>query len=158
MKIHFDTSQHCCEVVHFPVTDKLAKSRRVNDRIGKYVGKGEFLLIVDDVPEQREILKSILKRLNYRVVVSSSGKEAVAYLRHYTVDLVILDMIMTPGMDGLDTYKQIRLIRPEQKVVIVSGYSESDKIKEALKLGVKAYLKKPYEIENVARVLQEALL
>ena len=73
------------------------------------------------------------------------------------MDLILLDMIMDPGIDGLDTYKHIRTINPNQKVVISSGYSETDRIKEALNLGVDGYLKKPYLMNDLKETLKEAL-
>jgi two-component system cell cycle sensor histidine kinase/response regulator CckA len=56
-------------------------------------------------------------------------------------------MIMEPGMDGLDTYSRMIDIRPEQKAILASGYSETDRVKKALEMGVGQYLKKPYTLE-----------
>ena len=66
------------------------------------------------------------------------------------VDLVLLDMIMEPGMDGLDTYRCILNIRPDQKVIIVSGYSTTERMQKALELGVRSCIKKPYTLEEIA--------
>jgi DNA-binding NarL/FixJ family response regulator len=66
-------------------------------------------------------------------------------------------MIMLPGMDGLDTYKQIIQAYPAQKAVIVSGFSESKRIREARELGISAYVKKPYLLENIGIAVREAL-
>jgi two-component system cell cycle sensor histidine kinase/response regulator CckA len=62
---------------------------------------------VDDVEEQRDIVFWVLERLGYSVTSVSSGEEAVDYLKDYSADLVILDMIMDPGIDGLEAYKRI---------------------------------------------------
>ena len=63
--------------------------------------------MVDDVEEQRNIADKILTKLGYSVVSSASGEEAVEYMQKQSTDLVNLDMIMDPGMDGLETYRRI---------------------------------------------------
>ncbi|WP_456473540.1 response regulator [Desulfolithobacter sp.] len=120
-------------------------------------GSGERILLVDDAPEQRSLGNSILTTLGYRVETVASGEEAVAVLQGREVDLVLLDMIMEPGMDGLDTYRKICQLRPDQKVIIVSGYSETDRVREALELGVRSYLKKPYTLEEIASAIVREL-
>jgi two-component system, cell cycle sensor histidine kinase and response regulator CckA len=70
---------------------------------------------------------------------------------------MVLDMIMDPGMDGLDTYKKILEIRPNQKAVIISGFSESDRVRAALALGTGAYVKKPYVLEKLGLAVRKEL-
>ncbi len=70
-------------------------------------------------------------------------------MQNNTADLLILDMIMDPGIDGLEAYKRILKVRPGQKAIIASGFSETPRVKEALKLGAGAYIKKPYQIEKI---------
>ncbi len=118
---------------------------------------GEIILLVDDDSEQRELGRSILTILGYRTETVASGEEAIVFLETRAAELVLLDMIMEPGMDGLDTYRQILAIRPDQKVIIVSGYSETDRIKKALELGVRSYVKKPYGLEQLSIMIQDVL-
>jgi YesN/AraC family two-component response regulator len=99
----------------------------------------------------------MLRSLNYNVNVASSGEEAVAYLKDNTVDLLVLDMIMDPGIDGLETYKRIIEIHPYQKAIILSGFSESDRVRSAQALGAGAYLKKPYIKENLGTAVRKEL-
>jgi DNA-binding NarL/FixJ family response regulator len=66
-------------------------------------------------------------------------------------------MIMEPGMDGLETYREILKIRPAQKAIIASGYSESVRVKEALQLGAGTYVKKPYLLEKIGRAIRGEL-
>ena len=82
---------------------------------------------------------------------------AIEFIKKRSTDLVILDMIMAPEMDGLDTYKEILKLRPKQKVLIVSGYSETDRVKEAQELGAGAYVKKPYLIETLRLAVRAEL-
>jgi signal transduction histidine kinase len=130
-----------------------APQRSIED----YKGKGEYLLVIDDVKDQRDIAAGILTKLGYRVASVASGEAAVDYLKSREADLLILDMIMDPGMDGLATYKQILQHHPSQKAIIASGYSESERVKEAQKLGAGAYVKKPYLMEKLAIAVREEL-
>ena len=70
---------------------------------------------------------------------------------------MVLDMIMDPGMDGLDTYMSILKIRPKQKAIIVSGFSESDRVRAARDLGAGAYVRKPYVIEKLGLAVWKEL-
>ncbi len=85
------------------------------------------------------------------------GEEAAEYLKDHKVELIVLDMIMDPGMDGLETYRRILEITPGQKAVIVSGYSETDQVKEAQRLGAGAYIKKPYVAEKIGLAIRHEL-
>jgi len=120
-------------------------------------GNEETILLVDDDLDQRLLGKSILTTLGYKVETVASGEETIDLLKGKSVDLVLLDMIMEGGMDGLDTYRSILEIRPQQKVIIVSGYSETERIKKAMELGVRSYLKKPYTLEKIASVIHTEL-
>lgn len=120
-------------------------------------GRGESVLVVDDVEEQREIAEKMLKKLGYAVVSVSSGQEAVEFVRITPVDLMVLDMIMDPGIDGLETYRQAIQFRPGQKALITSGFSESERVLEAQDLGVGAYLKKPYRLETLGAAVRAEL-
>jgi PAS domain S-box-containing protein len=124
----------------------------------QYMGKGESILVVDDVTAQREVATSILTKLSYKVDAVSGGEAAVEYLRTRKADLVVLDMIMDPGIDGLDTYKRILEINPKQKAIIVSGFSETDRIRQAQALGAGEYVKKPYLLEKLGLAVRRELV
>ena len=116
-------------------------------------GNQETILLVDDLPEQRLLGANILSSLGYRVETAASGEEAVAFLKTRSVDLVFLDMIMEPGMDGLDTYQNIQKIRPGQRVIMVSGYCDTDRMQKAFELGARGFVKKPYTLEEIASII-----
>ena len=99
----------------------------------------------------------MLTRLNYRVDSVSSGEEAVEYIKEHSVDLLVLDMIMNPGIDGLETYRRILEINPKQKAIIVSGFSETDRVREAHAWGPGPYVQKPYIMEKIGLAIQEEL-
>jgi len=143
--------------IYFPATREEAVTDKSLLSIEDYMGKGETILVIDDVEEQREIASGMLRKLGYSVTSVSSGEEAVEYLKNNTVDLLVLDMIMDPGIDGLETYKRILKVRPGQKAIIASGFSESARVKEAKKLGAGAYVKKPYLIEKIGVIVRSEL-
>lgn len=143
--------------LYFPATREKAEKARSEIPIIDYMGKGESILVVDDIEEQREIASKIFDRLGYKVELASSGEEAVEYLKKHTADLVVLDMIMDPGMDGLETYQRILEIHPGQKAIIASGFSETDRVKQTLQLGAGAYIRKPYLLEKIGLAVREAL-
>ena len=121
------------------------------------MAKCESILIVDDVKEQRDIAAQMLAKLGYCVTSVPSGEEAINYMKENSADLLILDMIMEPGMDGLETYKRILSHHPGQKAIIVSGFTETDRVKEAQKLGVGAYIQKPYILEKLGMAVRDEL-
>ncbi len=120
-------------------------------------GNGETILVVDDVPEQREIAVRLLEALGYTALAVATGEAAVDHLNAHEVDLVLLDMIMDPGMDGLETYRRIAGRHPRQRAIIASGFSESDRVKQAQQLGAGAYVRKPYTLDKIARAVKEEL-
>lgn len=143
--------------LYFPVTMEEILSDKTHLPIEKYMGNGESLLVVDDVEEQREIASLILKKLGYSVTSAPSGDKAVDYLKNNQADLIVLDMIMEPGMDGFDTYKKIIEFHPGQKAIIASGFSETGRVKETQKLGAGQYIKKPYSIEKIGTAVKDEL-
>ena len=143
--------------IYLPACRQPSPRKESRPSIEDYRGRAEFLLIVDDIKEQRDIASGILAKLGYRVESVSSGEEAVDYLKTRTADLLILDMIMDPGIDGLETYRRILEIHPAQKAIIASGYSESERVKETQRLGAGAYVKKPYLMEKMAVAVRKEL-
>ncbi len=143
--------------LYFPVNRSVLKQEDKKVTIEQFLSRGETILVVDDVAEQRELASAMLRKLGYSIETLSSGEEAVEYLKEKPANLVILDMIMDPGIDGLETYRKIAEHRPGQKAIIVSGFAETDRVKEAQKLGAGQYLKKPYTLEKIAIAVRNEL-
>lgn len=122
-----------------------------------YFGNGESILIVDDELQQRDIATELLTSLGYKVKSVESGEGAIDYLQKRQVDLVLLDMIMESGMNGLATYEEIIKIYPKQKAVILSGFSESDDVKKTIEKGAGGLINKPYTKEQLARAVYNEL-
>lgn len=129
--------------IYFPITRDSILDRDIMALGEKIYGNGETILIVDDVRSQREMLSHILELLKYKTISFGSGEEAIEYLKKNSVDLIVLDMIMDPGINGRVTYEIIKKIHPEQKAIIVSGFAETEDVKETLKMGAGRFLEKP---------------
>jgi DNA-binding response OmpR family regulator len=99
----------------------------------------------------------MLKQLGYKVHAVSSGEEAAAYLEENRADILVLDMIMAPGIDGLETYRRVLETNPKQKAILVSGFSQTDRVREAQELGAGAYVKKPYLMEKIGVAIRDEL-
>ncbi len=143
--------------LYFPVSREELPKEDVPVVIEDYMGRGESILVVDDVEEQRNIARMLLERLGYSVTTVPSGEKAVDFMTKHSVDLLVLDMIMDPGIDGLETYKRIIKLHPKQRAIIVSGFSETNRVREAQNLGAGSYVRKPYLMEKIGKAIREEL-
>jgi len=143
--------------LYFPITRDEISDKDVSLPIKDYKGNQETILVVDDVESQQEISCKMLDKLCYKTKAVSSGEEAVEYLKENSVDLIVLDMIMDPGINGRETYKRIIEIHPKQKAIIVSGFAQTDEVKKAQKLGAGRYIKKPVTLEKIGLAVKEEL-
>jgi CheY-like chemotaxis protein len=143
--------------IYFPSTREERTTPEKRTPIEQYMGNGESVLVIDDIAEQRDVASGILTRLGYKTHTVSSGEEALEYLKNHQADILVLDMIMMPGIDGLITYQKSLEINPGQKAILVSGFSETDRVRGAQKLGAGAYVKKPYVMEKIGLALRDEL-
>jgi len=143
--------------LYFPVTREELAIPQQKESIEQYLGKGESVLVIDDVAEQRDVASGLLTRLGYKVHAVASGEAAVEYLKGNKADILVLDMIMLPGIDGLTTYQRVLEINPQQKAILVSGFSETDRVREAQRLGAGAYVKKPYVMGQIGMAIRDEL-
>ncbi len=144
--------------LYFPVTREEPIAPQQKESLEQYLGRGESVLVVDDIAEQRDVAAGLLTLLGYKVHMVSSGEAAVEYLKGSKADILVLDMIMAPGIDGLETYRRVLEINPKQKAILVSGFSETERVKEAQKLGAGAYVKKPYLMEKIGLAIRDELM
>ena len=143
--------------ITLPATREIAQQAQESVPASEYMGDGQVILIVDDVAEQREIATNILEMLNYKPVSVESGEKAIAFLKTGSADLVLLDMIMDPGLDGLETFKKIIGFKPNQKTIIASGYAKTVRVDKVIRLGASQFIKKPYTIETVGLAIKNEL-
>ncbi len=122
-----------------------------------FKGNGEHVLVIDDEPRQREIVKELLVSLNYKVDVMSSGEEAIAYLSTHSADILVIDMIMDPGITGRTTYEKILKMHPQQKALVASGFAEDEDVRATLALGAGAFVGKPYTLDKIGSAIYKIL-
>jgi len=143
--------------IYFPVYSEKPKIVDASYGMKDYMGNGETILIVDDDENVRSLGVVVLESLQYKPVAAESGLEAIEYIRNNETDLVLLDMILGPGIDGLTTLEELKKISPDQKVIIVSGFAESERTKAAQKLGAKEIIKKPFTIQELGLAIKREL-
>ncbi|MCP4725387.1 MAG: response regulator, partial [bacterium] len=143
--------------IYLPFTESKVVKMELKQSFEEYNGNGESVLIIDDEESLRRNGSNILKIFNYNPAACSTGEEAIDYLKNNKADLILLDMLLGEGMDGLETFKEIIKINPHQKVIIVSGYSASSRIQEAQKLGAGQFVKKPFTIEELGIAIKKEL-
>jgi CheY-like chemotaxis protein len=156
--IEVDSKQGCGTsiAVYLPITDQELVPSQDASAHENLKGDGEHILVVDDVPEQREIATAIFEELGYTSDAVKSGESALEYLERQQADLLLLDMIMDPGMDGLETLRRVLARHPDQKAVIASGYTKNERVREALKLGA-TFINKPYQLQEIAKAVRARL-
>ncbi len=143
--------------LYFPITRDARECSKNEIPIENLRGSGQAILIIDDVAAQREISGRMLETLGYRTQAVSSGEAAVAYMQNHKADLLLLDMIMDPGIDGRETFRRIKALYPEQKAVIVSGFAQTDQVTETLAMGAGRFLKKPLILEELGAAVKAVL-
>ena len=124
---------------------------------GEVRGNAENILVVDDYAPQREVLMQLLGNLGYRAAAAESGSQAVCEFPAGNYDMVVLDMKMEEGFDGLDTYRALRAIDRDVACLIVTGDADSERVKEAIHLGAYECVAKPFSIEHLSQRVHEAL-
>lgn len=114
------------------------------------------ILIVDDSRTSRKMLKNIISGLNYDIVEASNGQEGYIKYKEEKPDVVLLDITM-PVMDGIETLQLIKKEDEDARVVMVSAAGQKDKILKAIKCGASNFISKPYETEDIIKILTEIL-
>ena len=153
-----DSDQHgSCFTLMFPESEKMSEDDRLPEPVTQKLNGQGSILVVDDEANQRDIATAVLTTLGYDVSAVSSGEEALTYLRSRPVDLLLLDMIMEPGMNGSATYREALKLHSNQKALIVSGFSKSAEVKESCQMGAGGYLPKPYTLAQLGRAVQKIL-
>jgi signal transduction histidine kinase/ActR/RegA family two-component response regulator len=143
--------------IYLPVTRRPVEARQAAPPEDAWRGRGESILVVDDEAQQRELAAEMLASLGYRVQSAPGGEDALRRLESESFDLVVLDMIMEGGIDGLETFRRILQRHPGQKAIIASGFSESERVTQARSLGAGAYLRKPYLIASLGLAVRREL-
>ena len=144
--------------IYFPILnpDRIQSNSIEQNRKGKIPGGNETILFIDDESELLNLGKEMLEKFGYRVIIAETGEDGINKYSHNTIDLVILDIGM-PGMGGIKCLQQLLSIDKKAKVLISSGYSLNGRVEEALALGVKAFLAKPYTVNELLEIMRVVL-
>ena len=121
------------------------------------MGKRLHVCIVDDSAVQADIARALLEKAGHSVVTYRSGADALQNLRGGAPDCILLD-IMMPGLDGLETLRELRRIAPRAEVILVTGHPTPEAAAEARALGAFDFLAKPVLLPHLRRVLEQAVL
>lgn len=114
------------------------------------------ILVIDDDDQLRISFCKLLREENYSVMGAASGEAGVDMVKQQSLDLVILDMRL-PGMDGMETFTQIKKMDPKLPVIIVTAYGTTETAIEATKMGAYDYVLKPFEIPEMLNLITQAI-
>jgi DNA-binding NtrC family response regulator len=115
------------------------------------------ILVVDDEGDFLETLMNRLKKRNIGTIGCASGEEAVRLTKAHAFDVVILDIKMPGGMDGIETLREIKRIRPAAEVILLTGHASLETSVEGMRHGAYDYLLKPIRLEDLLEKLAQAL-
>jgi len=115
-----------------------------------------LVLVIDDQPGIRRLLAEVLQEDGYDVAVAANGQEALQKVKEITPALILMDMKM-PGMDGLETFRELRKIGKAERVIMMTAYGELELVKEAINLGAYKYITKPFDINVIKATVKEVL-
>jgi len=124
----------------------------------RVAGGRETIMVVDDEETIRFLVRDILEEMGYTVLAAADGAAALAlYARNAgNVDLVILDMTM-PGMGGRETFEKLKEFDPAVRAILSTGYAEDERARQMLALGVRAFVQKPYRVEELTAAVRRIL-
>ncbi|MBI5187519.1 MAG: response regulator [Nitrospirae bacterium] len=109
------------------------------------------ILIADDESVICDLIKLFLEGKGFQVSVASSGKEAIRLFNSERPNIMILD-IGLPDMDGLELLSKVKTASPDTKVIVTTGYSNTEIQQKAFSLGASNYLTKPFDIHDLLRI------
>lgn len=140
---------------YLPATEK---EIILEENESKLIKGEETILLVDDEEYVLDVAKRQLERLGYKAITAVDGIEAVDIYKKKKkkIDLVLLDMVM-PNLAGKDTYRELKNINPDIKVVLISGFSQNAKATELLKEGALAFIQKPFKLYELSKTLAGVL-
>ncbi len=122
---------------------------------GQRIPSKEAILVVDDEFGPRESLRMILKPL-YEVYTASDGQEALRVISEKDIDVVTLDLNM-PGLSGIEVLKEIKQLRPETEVIVITGYGSFGNTSEAIRLGAGNFISKPFNVSEIISAVVKAI-
>jgi two-component system, cell cycle sensor histidine kinase and response regulator CckA len=145
--------------LYLPAVNPVMMPQEELDHGIQHVLKGtERILVVEDEDLLMDVTVKMLSVLGYRIFPAKSGAEALETYRNNQdqIDLIMLDMIM-PGMSGEETFRKLKEIDPDVKVILASGYSMNEQATRIMENGCRAFLQKPYNTGELSRTVRDVL-
>jgi PAS domain S-box-containing protein len=157
IKVYSELGRGTTFKVLFPVSQRAEVREATSPVRGMYEGKGTVLL-VDDDESVRAVGRKMLERIGFSVVIAADGSEAIARFRERADDIIcaIVDLTM-PHVDGAETFRELRRMRPGVRVILSSGYNEQDVTQRFVGKGLAGFIQKPYQLSTLVAVLKEVL-
>jgi PAS domain S-box-containing protein len=142
--------------VFFPVSGKPEISHKTSTETLR--GRDELIFVIDDEKDIRSFISEVLQSHGYRVLLAANGDQAVRTYkkRNREIALVILDMVM-PGMGGEEAFMKMKEINPRIRALLSTGYSQDGRVGEILNKGVKGFIQKPYDFNQLLAKLRKIL-
>jgi len=140
--------------LHLPLKPPPLEQRVLSRGSALEAGSGR-VLVVDDEPMVLAFAREGLKRLGYQVLTAGNGQQACEVFRSHSgqIDMVLLDWVM-PGITGVETCRRLREVKPDLKVILTSGYTSADVLREARLAGAAGFIGKPYSLEELSAALR----
>jgi len=129
---------------------------KILEVITECLGSQTLVLLVDDNLDDTELYNTILRQRGYKCVNVSTGEECLKQVKEKQFQIILLD-VKLPGIDGVETLKQLKNIRLDVSVIMLTAYSKKQIIEEAMQHGSYACLAKPLDIEQLLDVLAQSL-
>jgi PAS domain S-box-containing protein len=157
IKVYSELGRGTTFKVLFPASQRAETREAASPIRGMYEGKGTVLL-VDDDESVRAVGRKMLERIGFAVVTAADGSEAIARFRERADDIIcaIVDLTM-PHVDGAETFRELRRMRPGVRVILSSGYNEQDVTQRFVGKGLAGFIQKPYQLSTLVAVLKEVL-
>lgn len=114
------------------------------------------ILVVDDLKSIRMTLGRVLEDEGHNVVLAEDGYQAIEAAKQTSFDIIFMDIKM-PGINGVQTFREVKKINPQAAVIMMTAYSVEDLVREALEEGAYAVVYKPFDIENIVSIIESAL-
>ncbi|MCK5834014.1 PAS domain S-box protein, partial [bacterium] len=142
-------------ILYFP--EEIQEAKEVSGSDALLTGT-ETILVVDDEPHVRTVLRALLSKLGYNVLLASEGQEALEIIsaKSEQIDLILLDVVM-PGMSGLEVFEAIKKLDFDSKVIISTGYAKDETVSDLFRNGAEALVRKPYRAATISRVIRQIL-
>ncbi len=156
IKVYSELHKGSSFKVFLPLKEKVALRETKKESIEEINERAITVLFIDDEPAVRDYAKRLFDRLKYRCYLASDGIEGVEILKQHkdSIDLIFLDLTM-PKMSGEETYREIKKIRENIPVVLMSGYNAIELTQRLASKGFSAFMQKPFKVEEILKIIKD---